>query len=236
MTHFPNRISAWCKRASRRIGRFLTALTALTFIGAVIVLVWTPLLLAAAVALLYFTVLWFLPTQTVLTLLLWGFGVLATLAGLAFGLSRSLSESDPTRSSATFAGTKLFHAALLVIVTTLPVYAELNVVNDVLSLVPRELPLILERFQLPLGWLDLTGFINWLASDGFHRFFNLMLLYLSLFAFISIVQALWALSRLLHFREYALFGQQWPDWQGLGKALLFRDKRGSIPPKSSLGP
>lgn len=208
----------------RRTGRFLLALVVTVYICAVVALVWSPLLLAAAIALLYFTMLWFLPTQTVLTLLVWGFGVLASLAGLAFGLSRSLPEDDPNRTRATFAGTKLFHAALTVIVTAIPVYAELNVVKDVLNLAPRELPLFIERLQLPLGWLNLTGFINWLGSEGFLRLFNLMLLYLSLFAFSSIAQALWELSRMLHFPKFALFGRRWTEWQGLRDALQFRDK------------
>ena len=217
----PSARNLW--RFLRRVPRFLLALFALCLIILQLALIWGPFVLVGAIALLYFLVLWLLPVGTVLAFLLWGSGVLAAFAGLAFSFGRTFPEDDPARRRVNLAGARLFHAALLLVATAVPAYAELRLVNDITSLAPRALPRVFERPWLPLERLDVEALVRWLASDGFRRLFNLVLLILSLLAAMSTARALWILFRTLHFREYALFGRAWPEWAGLRRALVFRE-------------
>ena len=80
--------------------------------------------------------------------------------GLAFSFGRTFPDADPVRQRVNLAGAKLFHAALLVIVTAVPVYAELHLVTDVMSLTPRALPRVFERPWLPLERLNLEPLVR----------------------------------------------------------------------------
>ena len=151
--------------------------------------------------------------------------MLAAFSGLAFSFGRTFPDADPARQRVNLPGPNFSTRRCWSSLPAVPVYAELHLVNDVMSLTPRALPRVFERPWLPLERLNLEPLVRWLSSDGFGRLFNLTLLVLSLFAALSIIHALWLLFRVLHFREYALFGKAWREWEGLRLALVFREPR-----------